>query len=229
MKKVFAILLMACLSLIGFNPAHATENSLSVSGFKTMSAQLSSAQKAEIRAYLSANPGATSVSCVGYAGYNYLGQATHKIQALAKARATAVCNYIHARTGATITSTSGIRTSNKHGSIRKTVVTLSGPTGPGYYTYDFVPLDNGSIQHGGAPTGHFLAGTAAASTFADGEDVYNGPSYGYMGTIGGGQAAYFGHWNTAVDDTGTTYYPGDILPALADGVHVTLYAIVSTG
>ena len=229
MKRILTLLLFVAMSFTGASAANATGEALTLSGFKTMSAQLSSAQKAEIRAYLSANPGATSVSCIGYAGYNYLGQATHKIQALAKARAKAVCNYIHARTGATVTSTTGIRTQNKNGSIRKVVATLNGGIVPGYYTYDFVPLDNGSMQHGGAPSVQHHAGDAVASTFADGEHVYNGPTYGYMGTISGGQAAYFGHWNTAVDDTGTTYYPGDILPALANGAHVILYAIPSTG
>ena len=232
MKKYLILVLALLVSALGIQPAHATGETLELTGFKTMQSTLSAAQKTQIRTYLDANAGATSVTCVGYTGYNYLGESAHKIQALAKARATAVCNYIHQRTGATITSTSGIRTKNKNGNIRKTIVTLAGMVAPGYYTYSLGDVDGGSEQHA-APTGQFLAGTTAATQFSDGTicmtniaDPYSG---NYYATIFGGTAAYFASWNTAADGTGTTYLPGAVLPALPAGSHTVLYAIAATG
>lgn len=232
MKKSLIAVFAFMFGLLGLQPASATDATLTVKGFTTMQSTLTSAQKSAIRTYLAANPGATEVSCVGYTGYNYLHVSTTKLQALARTRATAVCNYIRQRTGATITATSGVRTSSKSASARRTVVTFGPTVAAGYYTYSLGELDAGSDIFG-APTGNHLAGTQAATRFADGTlcmtdvtDLYSGA---YYGTIFGGTAVNFGGWNTASDGSGTTYMPGDILPALAGGSHVTLYAIGQTG
>lgn len=87
-------------------------------------------------------------------------------------------------------------------------------------------------MHGGPVTGYFHEGDLVASTFAETSwslDSNTPPEYGQMGTINGGSAAYFDHWNTAADDTGTSYRIGDRLGPIPAGTTVTLYAIAATG
>mgnify|MGYP006949113992 CR=1 FL=1 len=129
-----------------------------------MQSALTAAQKASIQSFVTANTGIATVSCVGYTGYNYLGESAKKIKALAKSRATNACAYAASLAGA-----------------------------------------NYSL------------------------DSNTAPEYGFMGTINAGQGAYFSHWNTAADDTGTSYQLGDHLGHIPDGTTVTLYAIPATG
>jgi hypothetical protein len=195
-----------------------------------MKYSLTSAQKSAIRSYVTANPGASTVSCVGYAGYNYLGEARHKIVALATTRAQKACDYAAARAGATVGAVTYVLSNSRQASIRKVIITFG--SSRGRYQYSMSNLDAGSVLHGGPVTGYFYEGDPVASTFADTAWSLSGsvgPEYGNMGTINGGSAAYFDHWCTAADDSGTKYYLGDTLGAAPAGTTVTLYAIPSTG
>ncbi len=235
LSKVFVGLVALAAVLFGLGtPAQATTSpsSLTVSGFVTMKSTLTSAQTRTIRNYVAAHPGSTSVSCVGYTGYNYLGASARTIRALATDRARRACAYAAARTGATVGSLSVRLTSSQSASIRKVVLTFSYAVSAGRYQYSMSNLDEGSVLHGGPVTGFFHAGDVVASTFADTAwslDGNTGPEYGYMGSIDGGSAAYFSHWNTRADDTGTSYQLGDHLGPIPDGTTVTLYAIAATG
>ena len=213
-------------------PASATGNTLSLPGFATMQSTLTATQKSAIRAYVSSNPGATSVSCVGYAGFNYLGEQRQKIVALARARAQAACNYAAAQSGATVGAVTYILSTSKKANIRKAVLTFTAAVAAGRYVYSMSNLDAGTVMHGGPVTGYFHEGDLVASTFAETSwslDSNTPPEYGQMGTINGGSAAYFDHWNTAADDTGTSYRIGDRLGPIPAGTTVTLYAIAATG
>jgi hypothetical protein len=233
-RKSFRVISLLIALIVAFfgeaGPANATGNTLAVSGFQTMQSNLTNAQKTAIRNYVTANPGASSVSCVGYAGYNYLGEARHKIIALARTRAQNACNYAAARSGATVGSVTYILTNSRQAAIRKVVITFS--SAPGRYQYSMSTLDSGSVLHNGPVTGYFYEGDLVASTFADTAwslDGGTGPEYGLMGTVSGGSAAYFGHWCTTADDTGTKYFLGDHLGPVPAGTTITLYAIPATG
>ncbi|MEO0312814.1 MAG: hypothetical protein RL140_44 [Actinomycetota bacterium] len=229
--KTLGVLIALLATLLGGAvPANATGDTLSVSGFATMKYSLTSAQKSAIRTYVTANPGASTVSCVGYAGYNYLGEARHKIVALATTRAQKACDYAAARAGATVGTVSYVLSNSRKASIRKVVITFG--SSRGRYQYSMSNLDAGSVLHGGPVTGYFYEGDLVASTFADTAwslDASTPPEYGNMGTVNGGDAAAFNHWCTSADDTGTKYYLGDHLGPAPAGTTITLYAIASTG
>ena len=237
MSKVFVALLALVSVLVGAgSPAQAitAPTSLSVSGFKIMQSSLTAAQKASIQSFVTANTGIATVSCVGYTGYNYLGESAKKIKALAKSRATNACAYAASLAGATVGTVSSKVTKSHNSAIRKVVFTFTynPPIIPGRYQYSMSNLDAGSVMHGGPVAGYFYEGDLVSATFADTNyslDSNTAPEYGFMGTINAGQGAYFSHWNTAADDTGTSYQLGDHLGHIPDGTTVTLYAIPATG
>ena len=235
-KVCFALFALVSMLFGAGLPAHATGSptTLSTSGFKTMKSTLTLAQKASIQSFVTANTGIATVSCVGYTGYNYLGVSAKKIKALAKSRAAAACNYAATLAGATVGTVTAKMTRSQKSSIRKVVITFTynPPIVPGRYQYSMSNLDAGSVLHGGPVPGYFYEGDLVASTFAETNyslDPNTGPEYGQMGTIDSGSGAYFSHWNTSADDTGTSYQLGDHLGPLPAGTTVTLYAIAATG
>jgi hypothetical protein len=204
---------------------------MTLSGFNAMVSTLTPAQKSTIRTFTTAHTGITTVNCVGYTGYNYLKVQARQIRALAQDRARKTCAYVASVTGATVGTLSVRLMQSQSASIRKVVVSFT-YSNPGRYEYSMSTLDPGSVMHGGPVTGYFHEGDLVASTFSDTAwslDGSVGPEYGQMGTVGGGSAAYFGHWNTQPDDTGTSYFLGDHLGHIPDGTTVTLYAIPATG
>ncbi|CAB4333198.1 unannotated protein [freshwater metagenome] len=234
MKNSFAkailglVVIVSLLASLG-SPAQATASptSLTISGFKTMKSALTSAQKGAIQNFVSANTGIASVSCVGYTGYNYLGVSAHRIKALAKDRARKACNFAAASAGVSVSALSVKITQSQNSSIRKVVLKFTyAVIEPGRYQYSMSNLDPDSVLHGGPVTGYFHEGDLVSSTFSD---AYSLDNYTQMGTIDGGGAAYFDHWNTQADDTGTSYRIGDHLGHIPDGTTVTLYAIAATG
>jgi hypothetical protein len=236
-SKVWGALFALVSMLFGTGlPAQAigSPTTLSTAGFKTMKSTLTPAQKVSIQSFVTSNTGIATVSCVGYTGYNYLGVSVKKIAALAKTRATVACNYAASLAGATVGTVTAKVTRSQSSSIRKVVLTFTynPPIVPGRYQYSMSNLDSGSVLHGGPVPGYFYEGDLVASTFAETNyslDPNTGPEYGQMGTVDGGSGAYFSHWNTAADDSGTSYQLGDHLGPLPAGTTVTLYAIAATG
>ncbi len=200
--------------------------SLSVSGFVTMKSTLTAKQKAAISHFTTANTGIATVSCIGYTGYNYKGVSQAKLRTLAKERATKACAYAAHLTGATVGSLTVKITSSKKAAIRKVILKFTYAPVAGQYQYSMSNLDDGTVLHGGPVTGFFHEGDLVASTFADLSTL---EGYADMGTVDGGSAAYFDHWNTSADDTGTSYRIGDHLGPIPAATTVTLYAIAATG
>jgi len=206
--------------------------SITVPGFITMSSKIQPQQRASIAQFVSTHTGISTVSCVGYTGYNYLGVSKHRLKTLAMDRARKACNVAASAAGATVGSLSVKLTTSKKASSRKVVIRVAIAAVPGRYEYSMSTLDAGSEMHGGPVTGYFYEGDLVSATFADTAwslDMSTPPEYGYMGTILSGTAAYFDHWNTASDDSGTKYLLGDRLGPIPDGTTVTLYAIPFTG
>jgi hypothetical protein len=235
-KFLVAVLAVASLLLLSAAPAQAvgSPTSLSVSGFKTMKSTLTAAQKTSIQNFVTAHAGIATVSCVGYTGNNFLGASAKTIRALAKARATNACNFAASKAGATVGTLTVKISQSSNDAIRKVILkfTYTPPVVPGRYQYSMSNLDPGSVVHGGPVTGYFHEGDLVASTFSDTNwslDSNTAPEYGFIGTVDSGRGAYFGHWNTAADDSGTSYQLGDHLGHIPDGTTVTLYAIAATG
>jgi hypothetical protein len=231
LKAFVTLLTLVSMQLWAEGPVQASTSStsISVSGFKTMGSMLTHAQKIAIQNFVSANNGIATVSCVGYTGYNYLGVSEHRIKALAKDRARKACNFAAKSAGAKIGTLSTKISHSQDSSIRKVVLkfTYAPLPAPGRYRYSMSNLDEGSVVHDGPVSGFFHEGDLVSSTFADSQ--YSLDSNAYMGTIDGGSAAYFDHWNTSADDSGTSYNLGDQLGHIPDGTTVTLYAIPATG
>lgn len=227
-RGILGFFALVALIFSSVSPAQATgsPSSLTVSGFRTMSSTLTNSQKLAINAFVTANSGITAVSCTGYTGYNYLGETRSKIRALAQDRARKACNYAATQAGATVGTLSIKLTSSQNASARKVVIRFTYGVTAGRYQFSMSNLDSGSVLHGGAVTAYYVEGDLVASTFADGTSLDGQPQ---MGTIDGGSAAYFDHWNTSADDTGTSYRIGDRLGPVTAGTTVTLYAIAATG
>jgi hypothetical protein len=207
-------------------------SSLTVSGFITLKSSLTNTQKSTIQKFVTANTGIATVSCEGYTGFNFTHISDAKIRNLAKARATNACQFAAKLASAAVGAITMKITKSQDDSIRRVVLRFTYAPPAGKYQYSMSNLDAGSVMHGGPLPGYFHEGDLVASTFADTAWSLDGgtaPEYGLMGTVGGGSAAYFGHWNTSADDTGTSYFLGDHLGPVAPGTTVTLYAIAATG
>ena len=227
-KAIVALVaLFAMFAGVG-TPAQAvgSPSSLSVGGFATMKSALSAKQKTSIGNFTTTNTGIATISCIGYTGYNYKGVSKAKLRALAKARATNACAYAAQLAGATVGTLTIKTTGSKNASIRKVILKFTYAPVAGQYQYSMSNLDAGTVQHGGPVTGFFHEGDLVASTFADSSTL---DGYAYIGVIDGGTAAYFDHWNTSADDTGTSYHLGDHLGPIPAATTVTLYAIPATG
>jgi hypothetical protein len=241
MKNKIYKLVLGALALAGLLAASAAvpaadaatpPSSLTVSGFITLKSTLTNAQKSSIQKFVTANTGIATVSCVGYTGFNFTHISDTQIRNLAKARATTACQFAARIAGATVGAITLKITNSQDDSIRRVVLKFTYAPPPGQYQYSMSNLDAGSVVHGGPVTGFFHAGDLVASTFADTSfslDGSVGPEYGFMGTVDAGRGAYFSHWNTSADDTGTTYNLGDRLGPIPAGTRVTLYAIAATG
>jgi len=233
-KVALAFVSMLALAFTSSGIANATTppSSLAVRGFVTLKANLTATQKSAIQKFVTANTGIATVSCTGYTGFNFTHISAAKIRQLAKARATNTCQFAASLASAAVGSIAVKITNSQSDSIRKVVIKFTYAPPAGKYQYSMSNLDAGSVQHGGPVPGYFHEGDLVASTFADTAWSLDGgtaPEYGFMGTVDAGRGAYFSHWNTSADDTGTSYFLGDHLGPVAPGTTVTLYAIAATG
>ena len=97
----------------------------SFSGFRTEKSALTPALKKAIRAWLHGKTGFTKVSCEGYTGNNFRKRSSAFITALATARATNTCAYVHQLyPSITVSGTSVHKTTSTNDAIRKTVIHL---------------------------------------------------------------------------------------------------------
>ena len=202
-------------------------------GFETMKSSLVSSQKRALLKYANAHPAVVSMTCTGYAGYNYLHKPTGFIKKLAVARARKACDFVNSHLdSAADTVIRSVTTTSQDSSVRKVVVRFS-VTDEALYRFSWNYADDGTIYIGPSSTAIVsevinlptIPDDASAGDVIPGDDFFGG---GPIFDAGG--AAYFGGWCTTPDGTGTMYWAGSgtTLPDAGPGI-ITLYAIYSQG
>jgi|GEM_PF-4880370 len=208
-------------------------HSVVASGFETVKSSLVPSQKRAFLKYVNEHPGVISLTCTGYAGYNYLNKPSGTIKKLAVARGRKACDYVNQQLDSPAeTVIRGVTSTSQDSSVRKVVVRFS-VTEESVYRFSWNYSDDGTIYVGPSYTASIIDFINLPPIPEDGVagDVIPGDdAYGYAEFFDAGGAAYFGGWCTTPDGTGTMYWPGSgtILPDVGPGVH-TLYAIYSQG
>ena len=129
MRKFLVTSVAAALLATGMTaPAQSDTVSISktFSGFTFEKPSLTLDMRTQIKAWLEANSGFTSVSCFGYTGHNVFNRTAAFMKTLAVTRAKNTCNYVRKlATGLKLDSVSGIPSPSRNPSSRRVTITLS--------------------------------------------------------------------------------------------------------
>lgn len=133
LKLLTAFVALISLTFSPFSPpalAADVSKSSTFTGFAFEKAAVTTAMKAEIKAWITKNAtsGFTLVSCTGYTGFNVKKREQEFLQTLAENRARNICNYIRSfKDVLTIQSTRGIPGDGKTSTARKVMVRIIKP------------------------------------------------------------------------------------------------------
>jgi hypothetical protein len=97
-----------------------------ITGFNFEKSPLTASAKKAIKAWVNSKTGYTKVTCVGYTGYNWNKRSSAFLTKLALARATNVCNYIHAlKPSITVISKTAKKDSSQKSASRRVIATIT--------------------------------------------------------------------------------------------------------
>jgi hypothetical protein len=124
---ISAALIIGGLLLAYGSKAHADNNQVSTTftGFAFEKSTVTASMKAQVQAWLDANPGYVVASCIGFTGHNVNKRTQTFLTNLANTRAKNICSFISKTAGTiTIHSTKGIPGNGQTPAARKVQVTL---------------------------------------------------------------------------------------------------------